>query len=87
MGASIQGIVSLLSADFMKLVAIAFLIATPLAWWVMNKWLQNCVYRTNFSWWIFLVAGVAALLIALVTVRAQAVRAAMSNPVRSLRAE
>ena len=87
LGASIHGIVSLLSADFIKLVAIAFLIATPLAWWVMNKWLQDFVYRTSFSWWIFLVAGVAALLIALVTVSTQAVRAAMTNPVRSLRAE
>lgn len=87
LGASIQGIVRLLSADFIKLVAIAFLIAVPLSWWIMNKWLQDFVYRINFSWWIFLAAGVAALLIALVTVSFQAVRAAMANPVRSLRME
>jgi putative ABC transport system permease protein len=87
LGASIQGIVGLLSADFMKLVAIAFLIATPFAWWIMNKWLQDFVYRVSFSWWIFPVAGLAALLIALITVSSQAVRAAMANPVRSLKSE
>jgi putative ABC transport system permease protein len=87
LGASIQGIVGLLSVDFMKLVVIAFLIAAPFAWWIMNKWLQDFVYRVNFSWWIFLTAGLAALLIALVTVSYQAVRAAMANPVRSLRME
>lgn len=87
LGASIQGIVGLLSADFLKLVAIAFLIATPFAWWIMNKWLQDFVYRVSFSWWVFLAAGVAALLIALVTVLSQAVRAATANPVKSLRTE
>ena len=87
LGASIQGIVSLLSADFIKLVAIAFLIAAPFAWWIMNKWLQDFVYRVSFSWWIFPTAGLAALLIALVTVSSQAVRAAMANPVRSLKAD
>jgi len=87
LGASIQGIIGLLSADFMKLVAIAFLIAAPLAWWMMNKWLQDFIYRANFSWWIFPAAGMAALLIALVTVSVQAVRAAMANPVKSLRTE
>jgi putative ABC transport system permease protein len=68
-------------------VAISFLIAAPLAWWIMNKWLQDFVYRVSFSWWIFLAAGLAALLIALVTVSSQAVRAAMANPIRSLRME
>jgi putative ABC transport system permease protein len=87
LGASIQGIIGLLSADFMKLVAIAFLIAAPFGWWMMNKWLQDFVYRVNFSWWIFLAAGMAALLIALVTVSVQAVRAAFANPVKSLRTE
>jgi len=87
LGASIQGIVGLLSADFIKLVAIAFLIAAPLAWWIMHKWLQDFVYRVSFSWWIFLMAGLGALLIALVTVSVQAVRAAVVNPVRSLRTE
>jgi putative ABC transport system permease protein len=87
LGATIQGIVGLLSADFMKLVAIAFLIAAPFAWWIMNKWLQDFVYRVRFSWWIFLAAGLAALLIALMTVSIQAVRAAMANPVQSLKSE
>jgi putative ABC transport system permease protein len=87
LGANVQGIVSLLSADFIKLVAIAFLIASPFAWWIMNKWLQDFVYRVNFSWWIFPVAGFVAFLIALITVSSQAVRAAMANPVRSLRSE
>ncbi|MHA4809976.1 ABC transporter permease [Flavitalea flava] len=87
LGASMHGIVGLLSADFMKLVAIAFIIAAPFAWWIMNKWLQDFVYRVNFSWWIFLVAGMAALLIALVTVSSQALRAAIANPIRSLKTE
>ncbi len=87
LGASIQGIVGTLSADFIKLVAIAFIIAIPFAWWIMNKWLQDFVYRVNFSWWIFLVAGVAAFLIALITVSSQAIKAAMANPVTSLRSE
>lgn len=87
LGASVQGIVALLSADFIKLVVIAFFIATPLAWWIMNKWLQDFVYRVNFSWWIIPASGLVALLIALVTVSFQAVRAAVANPVRSLRME
>jgi putative ABC transport system permease protein len=87
LGASIQGIVGLLSADFMKLVLIAFIIAAPFAWWIMNKWLQDFVYRVEFSWWIFLVAGVAAILIALLTVSYQAIRAAITNPAKSLRTE
>ena len=87
LGASARGIVGLLSADFMKLVVVAFVIAAPLAWWMMNKWLQDFVYRVDFSWWIFVVAGAAALLIALLTVSYQAVRAAMANPVKSLRTE
>jgi putative ABC transport system permease protein len=87
LGASIQGIVGLLSADFMKLVLIAFVIAAPFAWWIMNKWLQDFVYRVEFSWWIFLVAGVAAILIALLTVSYQAIRAAITNPAKSLRTE
>jgi ABC-type antimicrobial peptide transport system permease subunit len=71
----------------MKLVAIAFLIAAPFAWWLMNKWLQDFVYRVSFSWWIFLAAGAAALLIALITVSFQSVKAALTNPVKSLRSE
>jgi putative ABC transport system permease protein len=87
LGASVQGIAGLLSADFLKLVAIAFLLAAPFAWWIMNKWLQDFVYRVSFSWWIFLAAGLAAFLIALATVSSQALRAAMANPVRSLKTE
>jgi putative ABC transport system permease protein len=87
LGASVQGIASLLSVDFLKLVGIAFLIAGPFAWWIMNKWLQDFIYRVSFSWWIFLAAGLAAFLIALATVSTQAVRAAMANPVRSLKTE
>jgi putative ABC transport system permease protein len=87
LGASVQGLVGLLSAEFMKLVAISFLIAAPLAWWTMNKWLQDFVYRVNFSWWIFLVAGLTAFLIALITVSFQSVKAALTNPIKSLKTE
>ena len=88
LGASVQGIIRLLSKDFMKLVAIAFIIAAPLAWWAMNKWLNDFAYRIpRISWWIFAAAGFMALFIALLTISFQAVRAAISNPVKSLRAE
>jgi len=87
LGASVQGIVQMLSKDFMKLVAISFVIAAPLAWYFMNKWLQDFAYRVSISWWIFVAAGLAALLIALLTVSFQAIRAAISNPVKSLRTE
>jgi len=87
LGASVQGIVGLLSADFMKLVGIAFVIAAPFGWWVMNKWLQSFVDRAAFSLWIFVVAGIAALFIALATVSFQSVRAALMNPTKSLKAE
>jgi putative ABC transport system permease protein len=87
LGASVQGIVQMLSKDFMKLVAISFVIAAPTAWYFMNKWLQDFAYRVNISWWIFVAAGLAALLIALVTVSFQAIRAAIMNPVKSLRTE
>ena len=87
LGASVGQIVGLLSKDFLKLVLIACLIAFPLAWWGMNKWLQDFAYRTEISVWVFVLAGVAALLIALLTVSYQAVRAAVSNPVKSLRTE
>ena len=87
LGASIQHIVSLLSVDFIKMVAIASLIAFPIAWWAMNKWLQDFAYRINLSWWIFLVSGGIALLIALITVSFQAIKAAIANPVKSLRSE
>ncbi len=87
LGASTTGIVALLSKDFLKLVLIAFVIATPIAWYVMNQWLQEFAYRIGISWWIFALAGILALLIALITVSSQAVRAALANPVKSLRSE
>jgi len=87
LGASVQGIVQMLSKDFMKLVAIAFVFAAPVAWYFMHKWLQDFAYRINISWWIFAAAGLTALLIALVTVSFQAIRAAITNPVKSLRTE
>jgi putative ABC transport system permease protein len=87
LGASVSNIVSMLSKDFLKLVIIAALIAFPVAWWAMNKWLQDFAYRINISWWIFIVAGVVALLIALITISVKAVKAAIANPVKNLRSE
>ena len=87
LGASVSGIVALLSKDFLKLVLIAFVIATPLSWIFMNKWLEDFAYRINIGWWAFVIAGMIALLIALLTVSFQAVRAAIANPVKSLRTE
>jgi len=87
LGASVPGIVSLLSKDFLKLVLIAAVIASPLAWYFMHQWLQDFAYRINIGWWVFGVAGAIALFIALFTVSFRAIRAAMANPVKSLRTE
>jgi len=87
LGASISSLAGLLSRDFVRLVVIAFLIATPISYYFLQQWLQNFVYRTELSWWIFPLAGVVTLLIALVTVGIQTVRAAVVNPVKSLRSE
>jgi putative ABC transport system permease protein len=87
LGATVEGIVVLLSKDFIKLVVLALVIATPVAWYFMNKWLQDFAYRIDMPWWIFVVAGVIAILIAVITISSQAVRAAMTNPARSLRTE
>jgi putative ABC transport system permease protein len=87
LGASVSGIVSLLSKDFALLVGIAAVIAFPVAWWAMYKWLGTFAYRTEISWWIFLVAGAVALAIALLTVSIQTIRAALANPIKSLRSE
>jgi predicted permease len=87
LGASVSSIVQMLSKDFLKLVCISFLIGFPVAWWAMTKWLQNFQYRIPVSWWMFAIAGLAALLIALITISFQAVKAARSNPVKSLRTE
>jgi putative ABC transport system permease protein len=87
LGASVTQITTLLSKDFVKLVIVAFVIASPIAGYVMNKWLQNFAYKISLSWWIFLFAGTTAILIALATVSVQAIKAALSNPVESLRSE
>ena len=87
LGASIPGIVQLLSKDFLKLVLIAFIIATPVAWWAMSKWLQAFAYKIPLSWWMFALAGLLAVCIALFTVCFQAIKAAVANPVKSLRTE
>lgn len=87
LGLSMEGIVKLLSKDFVILVLIAFVIASPLAWYFMNRWLQDFAFRVDISWWIFLLAGVLALAIALLTVSFQAIKAALTNPIKSLRTE
>jgi putative ABC transport system permease protein len=87
LGASVSGIVGLLSGDFVKLVVIAFVIACPISWLAMHQWLQGFAYRTTLNGGLFVLAGTGALLIAVVTISAQAIRAALANPVESLRAE
>ncbi|RYY60977.1 MAG: FtsX-like permease family protein, partial [Chitinophagaceae bacterium] len=87
LGASVGGLVTLLSKDFLKLVSIAFLIAAPLAWWAMHSWLSDYSYRVEIQWWVFALAGLMSMLIALATVSFQAIRAALMNPVKSLRSE
>jgi putative ABC transport system permease protein len=87
LGASVVNITTLLSKDFLKLVLIAIVIASPIAYYFMQKWLQDFAYRIEISWWIFAVAGAISLLIALLTVSYQAIKAALMNPVKSLRTE
>lgn len=87
LGATVPNIVNLLSKDFVRLVIIASVIAFPLGWWAMNNWLKDFAYRISIGWWIYVLAGLVALLVALLTVSFQAVRAAISNPVKSLRTE
>ena len=87
LGATVPAIVGLLSKDFLKLILIAAVIASPLAWYFMHEWLQDFAYRVNIGWWVFGVAGSAALLVALITVSFRAVKAALANPVLSLRTE
>jgi len=87
LGASVINLVNLLSKDFLKLVLLAFVISAPLAWYVANNWLQDFAYRTEISWWIFAVAGMLALLVAMLTVSIQAIKAALMNPVKSLKTE
>lgn len=87
LGISVPAIVSLLSLDFVKLVIIAMFLAFPIGWWAMQKWLQGFAYHIDIQWWMFVLAGVLALLIALTTISYQAIKAAMMNPVHSLRSE
>jgi putative ABC transport system permease protein len=87
LGATITNIATLLSKDFIKLVMLAIFIASPIAWWAANKWLEAFVYRISISWWMFAAAGMAAIFIALITVSVQSVKAALANPVKSLRTE
>ena len=87
LGSSVSGIITLLSKDFLKLVGIAILIASPLAWYIMNTWLQEFAYKTNISWEVFLITSIVAITVALVTISFQAIRAAIANPVKSLRTE
>ncbi|WP_299118915.1 ABC transporter permease [uncultured Winogradskyella sp.] len=87
LGASVTNIVRMLSTDFVKLVMLAFIIAAPIAWWFMSKWLEDFAFRIELNWWIFMVTGIIALLIALITLSFQAIRAAIANPVESLKTE
>jgi putative ABC transport system permease protein len=87
LGASVNGVIALLSKDFLQLVMVSCFIAIPVSWWVMSKWLQGFSYRTDINWWVFVAAAVAALLIAFITVSVQAMRSAIVNPLKSLRTE
>ena len=87
LGASLAGIVSLLTKEFTRWILLANLVAWPVAWIAMNLWLQDFAYRINIGWWVFAVAGGLALVIALLTVSTQAIKAALANPVESLRYE
>ena len=87
LGADVRSIVGLLSKDFLKLVFVAAIIAFPLAWYVMHRWLEDFAYRTSIPWWVFVAAGTIAAIIAFVTIAFQAVTAATSNPVKNLRTE
>ena len=87
LGASVPNIVNLLSIEFLKLVLIAFIIAAPIAWIFMSKWLFDFAYRTGLAWWMFVFAGIIAVIIAFGTISFQAIKAAIANPVKSLRTE
>ncbi len=83
LGASVFNIAGLLSVDFLKLVIMAELLAFPLAWWGMHRWLQDFAYRIDINWWVFAIAGLLAILIAMITISFQAIKAALANPVKS----
>ena len=87
LGASIADIATLPSREFLQLVLVGFIIAAPVGWWAMNKWLEDFAYRIDIQWWIFAIAGLLTLAIALITIILQALRTTVSNPVKSLRSE
>ena len=87
LGASTQGLAGLMSKEFLRLVALSCLLAFPISWWAMHNWLEDYQYRTAIHWWIFAIAGIVSLAIALVTVSFQAIKVAIANPIRSLRTE
>jgi putative ABC transport system permease protein len=87
LGASVQNIVLLLTRDFIRLVVLAILLATPLAWYLMHGWLENFAYKTPIGWGVFAIAGSSAILIALLTVSFEAIRSAIANPIKSLKTE
>jgi predicted lysophospholipase L1 biosynthesis ABC-type transport system permease subunit len=87
LGASIANLVAILSTDFMKLVFVAFVLAVPIAWWAVYKWLEEFAYKTEMSWWIFAVSGLSLLFLALVTLSIRTIKTATANPVKSLRTE
>jgi putative ABC transport system permease protein len=87
LGASVAQITRMLSTDFLRLVFVACLVAFPASWWAADKWLQSFAYRTTIHWWIFALAAGCALLIALITLSFQAIKAAIANPIKSLRTE
>jgi putative ABC transport system permease protein len=87
LGASVQSITQLLSVDFIKLVVIAIIIASPIAWWAMSKWLQDFTYRITIGWYVFALAALVAIIIALLTVSYQSIKAAIANPIKALKSE
>jgi ABC-type antimicrobial peptide transport system permease subunit len=87
LGASVAGITGLMSKDFLMLVAISFLIAAPIAWWAMHTWLSNYPYAVTIQWWVFVLSACIALIISAVSVSYQSIKAALANPVKSLRTE
>jgi putative ABC transport system permease protein len=87
LGASVAGVALMLAKEFIFLVILAMLIASPVAYYLIHQWLQSFAYRVNISWWLFVLAGISAILIAMLTISYQAVKAALANPVKTLRAE
>jgi len=87
LGASVSNLIGLLSKDFLMLVIIALVAAIPIAWFAMNRWLRDFAYRINIHWWVFMIAAIITVLIAWITISTQAFKAAIANPVKSLRTE